>query len=67
MWGFKFSIEKTQTVFFTRRKVGKEICLKMYRRNLEKVGVFRVLGVWFDTRMTWAEHINRVVVKGKKY
>ena len=43
-----------------------EIYLKLYGRNLERIGVFRLLGVWFDTQMTWTEHINRVVVKGKK-
>jgi predicted SpoU family rRNA methylase len=37
-WGFKFSVEKTQTVFFSRRKVGEEIYLKLYGRNLERVG-----------------------------
>jgi hypothetical protein len=40
--------------------------LKLYGGNLEPVGVFRFLGVWFDTQMTWAEHINRAVVKGNK-
>ena len=34
MWGFRFSVEKTQTVFFNRRKVGDEVCLRLYGRNL---------------------------------
>ena len=61
MWGFRFSVEKTQTVFFTRRKVRDEVCLRLYGRNLERVGAFRFLGVYFDIRLTWAEHIERVV------
>jgi hypothetical protein len=36
-------------------------------RNLKRVGVFRFLGVrYIDTEITWAEHINRVVIKGNK-
>jgi hypothetical protein len=68
MWGFMFSAEKTETVFFTRRKVGDEVRLRLYRRHLERVGTFRFPGVYFDTRarLTWAEHIERVVGKCKK-
>ena len=29
MLGFRFSVEKSQTVFFTRVKVGDEVCLRL--------------------------------------
>ena len=35
MWGFRFSVENS--VFFTRRKMGDEVCLRLYGRNLERV------------------------------
>jgi hypothetical protein len=50
-------------MFFTRRKVGDEVHLKLYGSNLERVGAFRFLWVYFDTRLTWVEHIERVVGK----
>ena len=46
--------------------MGDEICLRLYGRHLERVGSFRFLGVYFDTKLTWAEHTYRVVGKCKK-
>ena len=65
-WGFKFSIEKTKAVFFTRKKIGAGLRLKMYGESLENVGEFRFLGVTFDSKMTWAAHIRKIVDKCKK-
>lgn len=65
-WGFKFSVDKTKTVFFTRKRIGKEIKLKLYNQELERVKQFKFLGVWFDDRITWAIHIQKVVDKCKK-
>ena len=53
MRGFRFSVEKTQIVFFTKRKGRDEVHLRLYGRNLERVGAFRCLGVCCDTRLTW--------------
>lgn len=64
-WGFKFSVEKTKVMFFTRKKV-KEWYLKLYGNKLERVESFRFLGVYFDVRLTWREHIRYVVDKCKK-
>ena len=38
----------------------------MYGESLERVSEFRFLGVIFDSRMTWAEHIKKVTDKCKK-
>jgi hypothetical protein len=34
-------------LFFTRRKVGDEVHLRLYGRNLERVGAIRFLGIYF--------------------
>jgi len=65
-WGFRFSREKTQVVFFTRKKVDEEINLKLYGHVLERVESFKFLGMVFDARLTWAGHIEKVLVKCKK-
>ena len=62
MWGFRFSRENSDSVLYLEEG---EVCLRLYGRNLERVGAFRFLGVYFDTRLTWAEHIERVVGKCK--
>ncbi len=43
-WGFKFSVEKTKTVIL-RKKVLPDVSLQMYGGTLERVNVFRFLGV----------------------
>ncbi len=53
-------------VLFTRKKRGEEINLKLYGHVLEKVESFRFLGIVFDGRLTWAGHIEKVIVKCKK-
>jgi len=65
-WGFGFSREKTQVVFFTRKKVDEEINLKLYGHVLERVESFKFLGMVFDASSTWAGHIEKVLVKCKK-
>ncbi len=65
-WGFRFSIEKTQTVFFTRKTIQEEIRLIMHGRELEKVGSIKFLGVTFDARWTFAGHIKKMEDKCKK-
>ncbi len=39
-------------VFFTRKKEGEEITLKLYGHALEKVESFGFLGMVFDARLT---------------
>lgn len=64
--GFKFSVEKTKTILFTRKRIVPEREIKMYERSLEKVRVFKFLDVYFDITLTWNEHINRTVQKCQK-
>lgn len=63
-WGFK--AEKINMVVFTQKRVLPEMSLKMDGRSLERVNVFKFLGVLFDSKLTWAEHINKIVGKCQK-
>uniref|UniRef100_A0A673MAK6 Uncharacterized LOC107721237 n=1 Tax=Sinocyclocheilus rhinocerous TaxID=307959 RepID=A0A673MAK6_9TELE len=65
-WGFKFSVEKTKTIIFSRKRIIPEINLKMYGRSLERVRVFKFLGIYFDSKLTWVDHINKVIEKCQK-
>ncbi len=44
-WGFKFSAEKTKTLFFTRKKIGAEVKLYLYGKELERVESFKCSNV----------------------
>ena len=65
-WGCKFSTEKTQTVFFTRKRTREDVRLKMYGEELERVPQFKFLGVVFDERLTWSGYVTRMEEKCKK-
>ncbi len=65
-WGFKFSVEKTKTVMFSRKRVVPEVCLKMYEKSLEREKVFKFLDMYFDAKLTWGEHVNKMVEKCQK-
>ena len=41
--GSEFSVEKVKTVFFTRRKVGEEVCMMLFGNGLENEQTFRFL------------------------
>ena len=64
LWGFKFSVEKTKTMFTRKRGVDTQI--KIYGQRIEQVKVFRFLGVWFDEKLTWKEDIHKITTKCKK-
>lgn len=65
-WGFRISVEKTKVIFFTRKKINQELKIQIAGKELERVEVFKYLGMWFDKRMTWAIHIQKMVGKCKK-
>lgn len=39
-WGFKFSVEMTKVMFFTRKRNGRNTNLKLYGNSLERVESF---------------------------
>lgn len=65
-WGFRLSVNKTKVVVFTNKKVQNQINPKLYEQDLEIVDSFKYLGIWFDQRINWKVHIEKVVGKCKK-
>lgn len=63
-WGFKLSVAKTQVICFSRRQ--KTVTLKLYGQTLEQVNEIRFLGVLFDAKLTWRQHVNKLKDKCKK-
>ena len=64
-WGFMFSVDKSKTMFFERKKICPELKLSMYGKELKRVDCFKYLGLWFDKMLTWASHVQKVVDKCK--
>lgn len=40
--------------------------MKISSNELERVDSFKYLGIWFDHRLTWTVHIQRIIDKCKK-
>ncbi len=57
--GFKLSISKSQLKCFSKH-LKTVILLKLYGQDLEQVKVVRFLGVFFDEKSTWWQHIDKV-------
>ncbi len=65
-WGFTFSVDKTKYIFFTNKRISIDLKLKLYNKELEQVKVIRFLGMWFDAKVTWNNHISKMEDKCKK-
>ena len=65
-WGFRFSVEKTKCIFFTRKKIEESVKVPLYGKSLERVKCLKFLGVVFDGRLTWKDHITEVIDRSKK-
>ncbi|XDV25401.1 hypothetical protein PO909_029322 [Leuciscus waleckii] len=65
-WGFHLSVEKTQFICFSKKRVKPTIDLKIYGQSLKQVNDLRYLGVWFDSKLTFKNHVQKMVDKCKK-
>ena len=66
-WGFNISLEKTVAVLFTHRNnavLPMNLIIKDTKITLEKSAKF--LGVVFDSKLTWKEHIEYIVKRCQK-
>ena len=61
--GYTFSTTKTKHIIFSKRinKIENIVPLKLYNENIERVNNFRLLGINFDERLTWKNHIRNLV------
>ena len=66
-WGFKINEDKTVVMIFTRKSVTKysNLGIKINGKTLNIVDKVKFLGLIFDSRLTWKEHIQHLVNKSK--
>lgn len=65
-WGFKLSVDKTKVIVFSKKKTNKIIELKLYNQKIEQVKSIKFLGLWFDEKLKWNIHIQKIVDKCKR-
>ena len=60
-WGFRFSVSKTKAMIFTsRKKLESQNKVKIYNQDIVYVNQFKFLGLIFDNKFTWNEHVNYI-------
>ena len=64
--GFKISMDKTVAVLFTHRKDNIHYALKIKDMHVKVENKARFLGLIFDSRLTWNDHVDYIVDKCKK-
>ena len=65
-WGLTISKEKTVAIVFTSRHVGIPPSLMIEGYPIKYKNSVKFLGMHFDSRLTWATHINQTVAKCQK-
>lgn len=64
--GFKISVSKSCYMLVTKKKIDNKQVLTLYSKPMERVRVFKYLGLWIDDKYTWKNHIEKVETKCKK-
>lgn len=58
--GFKFSPSKTKIIHFSKRQAQKNIDITLNNTIIEQVNYIKYLGLTFDRKLTWKEHIRQL-------
>lgn len=58
--------EKTEAVLLTRRRKIRPILFEVQGTTFGPTKAVKYLGVWLDTKMTFAEHVNQAIIKAEK-
>ena len=66
--GFKISTLKTKAIIFSRRKIniGSLQKLTLFGRDIEFSDQITFLGMTLDKKLTWGEHIKKMIEKYNK-
>ena len=64
--GFKISMEKTVAVLFTHRRESIDSSLKLNGAYVKTDRKVKFLGLIFDSKLTWNDHVEHIVDKCKK-
>jgi hypothetical protein len=64
--GFSFSIEKSNCITFTRKSNVGELIIKMEDKTIPNKKCIKILGITFDSRLTWSQHIKSLKISTNK-
>ena len=65
-WGFVINTDKTQGIIFTNKHINNnEIKLKIGDKFVKFHSSVKLLGIYFDKKLTWKSHIESLVERSK--
>jgi len=65
-WGFIINTDKTTGIVFTNKKgLNESSQLKIQGKEIKFTNSCKLLGVNFDSHMTWSSHVDHLVDKSK--
>lgn len=64
--GFKFAPQKTECIIFSKKKINNLPTLKIGNQILSFVTSTKILGMHFDTKLTWKLHILNTINECKR-
>lgn len=56
--GFRFSLQKTKFILFSKKRRFPQLHLKLHGSSLQSTQTIQFLGVKFDRKLTWKEHFD---------
>lgn len=62
----KLAPEKTEAVMFTKRRNVRPVRFELQGTNFGLSKSVKYLGVWLDSKLTFAEHVNQTITKAEK-
>ena len=65
-WGFKVSVLKTSFVLFSRKRKKHNINLIFNGAELKRVDSVKFLGMIFDSKLSWKEHVDYIIMRCRK-
>ena len=65
-WGLTISKEKTVSTIFTSKRTGEAPPLIIAGSTIAYKSTVKFLGMQFDNRLTWGNHVNQTIAKFQK-
>ena len=58
--GFKISIQKSQYLVFTKKKVPNHINIQLNNNVIPNKNTIKILGMYFDKKINWIQHLKHL-------
>lgn len=65
-WGFQINVEKTNAIMITNKVSPPSCHLTINNKSIGFTKTVKFLGIWFDNKLSWKQHIQHLCEKAQK-